>query len=135
MVPAPGQRGRSGLEFWHKDQLGSLIATTDHAGNVTARYAYDPFGERRYFNTAYDPYGNLVVDWTTDGSPGIDRGFTGHEHLDDMGLVHINGRLYDPTLGRLTSAQAGGIPSPAGLNVEAQADWHRYNYCRRTSKC
>jgi len=32
------------------------------------------------------------------------RGFTGHEHLDAVGLVHMNGRVYDAELGRFLSA-------------------------------
>ena len=32
-----------------------------------------------------------------------DRGFTGHEMLDDVSLVHMNGRVYDPDLGRFLS--------------------------------
>ena len=28
------------------------------------------------------------------------RGFTGHEHLDEFGLINMNARLYDPMLGR-----------------------------------
>ena len=30
----------------------------------------------------------------------LDRGFTGHEHLQTVGLIHMNGRLYDPALHR-----------------------------------
>jgi RHS repeat-associated protein len=30
----------------------------------------------------------------------LDRGYTGHEHLLGVGLVHMNGRLYDPKLHR-----------------------------------
>ncbi|MBJ7880435.1 RHS repeat-associated core domain-containing protein [Gelidibacter salicanalis] len=30
----------------------------------------------------------------------FDRGYTGHEHLLGVGLVHMNGRLYDPVLHR-----------------------------------
>jgi RHS repeat-associated protein len=30
----------------------------------------------------------------------IDRGFTGHEHYDNFGLIDMNGRMYDPVLGR-----------------------------------
>jgi RHS repeat-associated protein len=33
-----------------------------------------------------------------------DRGFTMREHLDEMGLVHMNGRIYDPLIGRFMSA-------------------------------
>lgn len=31
------------------------------------------------------------------------RGFTGHEHVDDLRLIHMNGRMYDPQLGRFLS--------------------------------
>jgi len=34
----------------------------------------------------------------------VTRGFTGHEQLDPVGLVHMNGRVYDPELGRFLSA-------------------------------
>ncbi len=32
------------------------------------------------------------------------RGCTGYEHIDDMDCIHTNGRVYDPALGRLLSA-------------------------------
>jgi RHS repeat-associated protein len=111
------------LEYWHKDHLGSLIATTDHVGNVTARYAYDPFGKRRFTNSSYDANGSLVVDWTTDGSPGTDRGFTGHEHLDDFGIIHMNGRLYDPTIARMMQ------PDPFVQEMLNLQNYDRYGYC------
>ncbi|RNF85078.1 hypothetical protein [Montanilutibacter psychrotolerans] len=28
------------------------------------------------------------------------RGFTGHEHIDGLGVIHMNGGIYDPDLGR-----------------------------------
>src|SRR5690606_22638018 len=31
------------------------------------------------------------------------RGFTGHEHLDRTGFIHMNGRVYDPVVGRFLS--------------------------------
>ncbi len=34
----------------------------------------------------------------------IRHGFTGHEHLDSVGLIHMNGRVYDPVVGRFLSA-------------------------------
>jgi|UPI000648D2FE RHS repeat-associated protein len=87
------------LEFWHKDHLGSLLATTDHTGSVTARYAYDPFGKRRFSDGNYDANGVIVADWNPATDSGTARGFTGHEGLDDIGLVHMNGRLFDANLG------------------------------------
>ena len=32
------------------------------------------------------------------------RGFTGHEMLDDTDLVQMNGRIYDPSLGKFLSS-------------------------------
>lgn len=33
-----------------------------------------------------------------------DRGYTEHEHLDEIGVIHMNGRIYDPLIGRFMSA-------------------------------
>jgi RHS repeat-associated protein len=48
-------------------------------------------------------------DWSALGSPfagshETERGYTGHEHFDTVGLIHMNGRVQDPTLGRFISA-------------------------------
>ena len=32
------------------------------------------------------------------------RGFTGHAQLANVGVVHMNGRVYDPLIGRFGSA-------------------------------
>jgi RHS repeat-associated protein len=111
------------VEFWHKDSLGSLVATTDHTGAVTARYSYDPFGKRRYTGGSYDGSGAIVVDWTINTNNGTQRGFTGDEQLDDVGLVHMNGRLFDPTTGRFIQ------PDPFIQNPENLQNFNRYGYC------
>jgi len=54
----------------------------------------------------------------SDGS----RGYTGHEMLDDLGLVHMNGRIYDPLLGRFLSADIK-IQNPLSLQ-----SYNRYSY-------
>jgi len=110
------------VEYWHKDHLGSLIATTDHTGAVTARYSYDPFGKHRYPNGAYDMNGVLIADYTTATSSGTARGFTGHEELDDVGLINMNGRLYDPVLGRFVQAD------PFVQFVDSLQSFNGYSY-------
>ncbi len=50
------------------------------------------------------------------------RGFTGHQMLDDVGLIHMNGRLYDSFLGRFCSADPY-VQSP--LNTQ---NYNRYTY-------
>jgi RHS repeat-associated protein len=103
----------SKLEYWHKDHLGSTVAVTVAGGAdwrsrvKTIRYAYDPWGKRRYANGATDPANALIGDYhggAPDAVNGTDRGFTGHEHLDDLGVIHMNARLYDPLIGRFMQA-------------------------------
>ena len=110
------------VDFWHKDHLGSLIATTNAAGQVLARYSYDPFGKRRNTNGTYDEFGNLVIDFGSSAT-GVDRGFTGHEHLDDVGLIHMNGRVFDPLIGRFMQADPF-VQEPGNLQ-----NYDRYVYC------
>ena len=82
----------------YADHLGSIVALTDGVGNVVHRQAFDSWGRRRNVN-----------DWYIDDSkvpPAQYRwlwGYTGHEMLDDFGLVNMNARLYDPKLGRMLS--------------------------------
>jgi RHS repeat-associated protein len=126
--PAPSTCGANCItlvkvEYWHLDHLGSLISTTDHTGAVTQRYAYDPFGKRRGTDGNYDAFGKLVFDWSPTLNSGTDRGFTGHEHLDDIGLIHMNGRIFDPTLG--VFLQADPHITDAG-NLQS---FNRYGYC------
>ena len=85
------------VAYLHRDNLGSTTAITDEAGTVLERLAYEPFGKRRY------PAGNADANNTIVGI-NTDRGYTNHEHLDELGLIHMNGRIYDPSLGRFMSA-------------------------------
>lgn len=107
--------GSKELRYWHKDQLGSLAAVTDEAGNIVERQSYEPFGKRRELT------GEVDTDNSVTGQSS-DRGYTGHEHLDDVGLIHMNGRVYDPQLGRFLSADPT-VPNPEWLQ-----DFNRYSY-------
>ncbi|MHB8747410.1 MAG: RHS repeat domain-containing protein, partial [Gammaproteobacteria bacterium] len=81
--------------YFHKDHLGSIDTITNETGQVVERLSYDAWGKRRNGN------------WTDATSPIFSithHGFTGHEHLDDVGLINMNGRIYDPTIARFLSA-------------------------------
>jgi RHS repeat-associated protein len=97
-------------QFWHKDSLGSIVAVTNRAGTVKERPAFDAWG-RRLLDTGF-------ADTSSTGPAHGDRGYTGHEHLDELGLVHMNGRVYDPFLGRFLS------PDPV---IQSPGDLQNYN--------
>jgi RHS repeat-associated protein len=63
--------------------------------------AYTAFGERRKGDwRVSDPLPPIIPALTN-------RGFTGHEHIDEMGLIHMNGRVYDPQIGRASFTKGG----------------------------
>jgi RHS repeat-associated protein len=64
------------------------------------RESFSPFGARRGSNWQGIPTSGdySAIQSTTR------QGFTGQEMLDSVSLVHMNGRVYDPTLGRFLSA-------------------------------
>ncbi|MFM9880347.1 MAG: hypothetical protein ACKVOO_08065, partial [Burkholderiaceae bacterium] len=77
------------LQYLHADHLGSVAVVTDDSGSVIERLAFDPWGKRRFPNGMADS-SDSIVGLT------LDRGYTLHEHLDEMGVIHMNGRIYDP---------------------------------------
>lgn len=111
-----------------KDHLGStdvLYTGTWNGSNftspVTENQSFDPWGERRSPATLAS-YRTTDSDAFRTSSQNYDRGYTGHEHLDDSGIVHMNGRLYDPELGRMLS------PDPYVQIPEYSQNFNRYSY-------
>jgi RHS repeat-associated protein len=51
-----------------------------------------------------------------------DRGFTDHEHLDDLTLIHMNGRVYDPLVGRFLT------PDPNIQFKDYLQSYNRFSY-------
>jgi len=108
--------GTSAMRYFHRDQIGSVVRTTNGAGAATDVSGYEAFGERR----------DLDGDPEDRSSPNIvavtDRGFTGHEHLDEMMLIHMNGRIFDPILGRFMT------PDPFVQAPQNLQSYNRYSY-------
>ena len=122
---------------------GSLTAISDAAGNLVESLSYDPWGRRRYPNN-WNDY-NVT-------STMFDRGFTGHEHMPQFGLINpaalhcialagsatanfslhsvcenqasadMNGRVYDPFLARFLS------PDPFVQAPDYSQNYNRYSY-------
>jgi RHS repeat-associated protein len=86
------------------------------AGAVVSRQSFAPFGGRR------------GSDWSATTPPDLAavasssrRGFTFHEHLDNLGLIHMNGRVYDPVVGRFLSADPFVVSADSGQSLNRYA--------------
>ena len=102
-------------QYLFKDHVGSTDVIVDDGGNIVERLSFNPWGERRN------------ADWTEadiEIVSGSNRGFTGHEMDDEIGLVNMKARIYDPVLGRFLSPDAL-IPNPTDLQ-----SYNRYSYVR-----
>jgi RHS repeat-associated protein len=98
-------------EYVHADALGSAVAVTDDSSAVT-RFDSEPFGKRIQPNGA--AYTGLL--------PNVQVGFTGHHMDDDLGLVNMKGRIYDPSQRRFVS------PDPLVARPMNVQGYNRYSY-------
>jgi len=101
----------SELNWTHGDRLGSMVAYSAIDGSLREKLAYDAWGKRRTLTGAPITGSNGGVI-SSNGTPTPDtidgqtdnKGFTGHEMLDALDLVHMNGRIYDPLTAKFLSA-------------------------------
>ncbi len=104
------------LYYILRDHLGSVSVIIDADGNVVQELSYDAWGNMRNPKTW-----ELYVE----NAPKLlfGRGYTGHEHLQDFGLINMNARLYSPFLGRFFS------PDPYVQAPDFSQSFNRYSYC------
>ena len=100
-------QGTAKYVFLHKDYLGSILAISDEAGNVLEQRHFDAWGNLTHLKietqtTITDK--NQIRDYLSAGKLVVDRGYTSHEHFAEIGIIHMNGRLYDPLLRRFLNA-------------------------------
>ena len=90
---------RDGNDWLLADAVGSVRATVDQAGVVSAETAFTAFGEP------------LTGDADSFGFAG--------EQLDTTGLLHLRARQYNPTIGRFTTVDPvqPGAPGTTGYNL------------------
>ncbi|MDE1310019.1 RHS repeat-associated core domain-containing protein [Vibrio aestuarianus] len=102
--------------YLHYDALNSVDMITDGYGVVVERRSYDTWGKQR------------KVAWREEGPLDVvqqaitNRGYTGHEEIVEVGLVHMNGRVYDQELGRFIS------PDPFVQAPYITNSFNRYAY-------
>ena len=122
---SPGSHSGSNTNYYgyyvHHDHQGSWDELTPAWGSGGAiPYSFDAFGKRR------EP------DWTADVDHSQQfatehmsrKGYTGHEHLDHLGLIHMRGRVQEPILGRMISRDPllGDVANPETLNRYAYVE-------------
>lgn len=90
-----GTTSQEDIYYLHRDYLGSIMLITDGVGTVMEQRHFDAWGKAVKIA---DGQGNSLDKLTF-----LDRGYTGHEHLQGVDLIHMNGRLYDPKLRRFLS--------------------------------
>lgn len=109
------------VHYTYNDHLGSIQTVTDDGGTIEFKQSFDAWGRRRDpddWNQIFPTLGAIMgqPEW-------LYRGFTGHEHVPEFGLINMNGRMYDPALGRMCSPDKY-VQAP--LNTQS---YNRYAYC------
>ena len=92
------------------DNLDSFLSVIDETGEKVYQAYYDVWGRLDKQEDNYD-----FLD--------IRRGYTGHEMLVEFKIINMNGRLYDPYLGRFFSPD-----NYVQLPYDGQ-NFNRYSYC------
>lgn len=120
------------LQYNYRDHIGSVDIITDQLGtplqyldqasaNADLRVAFDPWGKRRYddWENGDDNLDQQMVQVSAETTS---HGFTDHLSLDSVGLVHMQGRVYDPTIGRFLS------PDFFVQDPYSSQNYNRYSY-------
>jgi RHS repeat-associated protein len=101
--------------YLHRDYQGSILAITNATGLVQEKRMFDAWGGiLKIQNGAGINLTKLTF---------FDRGYTGHEHLEGVGLINMNARLYDPKLHRFLQPD-NFIQDPNNTQ-----NYNRYAYC------
>lgn len=108
-----GALGAGDVFFRHSDERGTLRLVTDAAGELCARFAYDPFGR-----PLTPPAADQIPHRSAAGHPLVlpPQSFTGRDWYAALGLYYFGARWYDPGLRRFLSPDSyTGAPDDVRL--------------------
>lgn len=117
---SPSDQSGRAQRYFLTDHLGSVLSVAEEAGALFNRLSYDPWGRRRGQHGEDDPAG--ASSFGSINNTQDHTGFTGQEQLDQLALVHLNGRVYDPIIGRMISAD------PTVPDTDDGQHYNRYTY-------
>ena len=116
------------------DHLGSIdvIVNLDVLLNPIPEYrngviqsqSFNVWGERRNPNNYSLPTLSSSQIFDAQLREKTTRGYTGHEMLDDFGIIHMNGRIFDAKLARFLQADPF-VQAPSDTQM-----YNRYSYLR-----
>jgi RHS repeat-associated protein len=92
--------------YYHVNHQGSVIATTDAAGNVNQRLSYDEYG----------------VGPVDQSSIGVPFRYTGRRFDRETGLYYYRARYYSPNLGRFLQTDSVGYKDDLNLYAYVGSD-------------
>ena len=127
--------GTNNMYYIHTDHLGSYCAITDQNKQTVQRNFFDPWGNYHLnkmvpldtiplYTLIVGPGGGQHRGVYSTFFPITARDFTGHEHYPYFKIINMNGRLYDPVIGRFFS------PDKYVANSSFTQDYNRYSYAR-----
>jgi RHS repeat-associated protein len=116
-IVVDGASGDPQIDYLMRDHLGSV---TKAGGNgVWPDMRFDPYGGRIATTPPPTPISESP-------SSRVRLGFTGQEEDDDLGLVNMNGRIYDPAIARFLT------PDPLVSMHSPSQSWNRYSYAENS---
>ena len=107
--------GDEKIDYLMRDHLASVTEVAGDGNGQDMRF--DPYGSR---------IGTTPPPSPISQSPRVRLGFTGQEEDDDLGLVNMNGRIYDPALARFLT------PDPLVSTRSPSQSWNQYSYANNS---
>ena len=104
--------GAATTSFYHYNWQGSTMALSDASGNVTARLAYSPYGERTVVS------GTVTTPFCFNGQFGV--------MTEPNGLLAMQARYYAPIFRRFLSEDPSGFSG--GINLYAYTGGDPVNF-------
>ena len=120
VMSAPSFAQQKQVTYYHVNTQGSPVAATNELAEIKWRQEYTNFGLQ------------AIASGQPDDVNQSSFGLTGHveDQFDDISLVYMQARYYDPSLGRFLSIDAAGFDeaNPQSFNRYAYANNNPHRY-------